>query len=340
MTETMLITGGAGFIGSNLVHLLLEESDARIIVIDALTYAGNLMNLNIAIRNERFVFIRGRIENAELIDYICRNYRITGIINAAAETHVDRSILDSSSFIQSNIVGVQVLLDAAIKFGLRFVQISTDEVYGSLGDHGTFTENSPLRPSSPYSASKAAADLLVQSFVATHGLNASITRCSNNYGAYQFPEKLIPLMICNALENKPLPVYGSGANIRDWIHVRDHAQAVWAVYQHGRDGEIFNIGARCEQRNIDIVKAILEMLGKPESLIKFVKERPGHDYRYAIDPSYAESRLQWRPQSNFVEALRETVAWYVENTEWVNAARSGEYRDYYSKQYGYALHML
>jgi dTDP-glucose 4,6-dehydratase len=334
MPETILLTGGAGFIGSNLAYLLLEESDARVVILDALTYAGNRMNLRGIESNPRLNFIRGSIENAELVEYLCGHFSVTGIINAAAETHVDRSIHSAAPFVQANVVGGQVLLDAAVKFGLRFVQISTDEVYGSLGAEGEFTEASPLRPSSPYSASKAATDLLVQSFVTTYGLNASITRCSNNYGPYQFPEKLIPLMICNALDDKPLPVYGNGANVRDWIHALDHARAVWATYRSGNPGEVFNIGARSEQRNIDVVRAILAILGKPESLITHVKDRPGHDFRYAIDPTYAETRLGWKPQAVFAEALRETVEWYVANPDWLAAVRSGAYREYLAKQYG------
>lgn len=334
MSETILLTGGAGFIGSNLADYLLEESDANIVVLDALTYAGNLLNLRKIENSPRLHFIRGHIENDDLINHVCIKYGITGIINAAAETHVDRSIHSAAPFVQANIVGTQVLLDASIKYGLRFLQISTDEVYGSLDEHGAFTESSPIRPSSPYSASKAAADMLTLSFVATYGLRASITRCSNNYGAYQFPEKLIPLMICNALDNKPLPVYGNGNNVRDWIYARDHARAIWAAYRLGEAGEIFNIGARCEMRNIDIVKMILAILNKPESLIQFTADRPGHDFRYAIDPSYAEMRLGWKPQAVFADALQKTVEWYVNNGEWLAATRSGEYRNYYMRQYG------
>ncbi|GAB1430149.1 dTDP-glucose 4,6-dehydratase [Ignavibacteria bacterium] len=334
MSETILLAGGAGFIGSNLADYLLAESDADIVILDALTYAGNLMNLRNIVNNTRLRFIHGHIENSEIVNHICTRYCISGIINAAAETHVDRSIHSAAPFVQANIVGTQVLLDAAVKYGLRFIQISTDEVYGSLGENGTFTESSPLRPSSPYSASKAAGDMLTLSFVATYGLRASITRCSNNYGAYQFPEKLIPLMICNALEDKPLPVYGNGNNVRDWIYARDHVRAIWAAYKFGEPGEVYNIGARCEMRNIDIVKMILAILDKPESLIKFTTDRPGHDFRYAIDPSYAEMRLGWKPQAVFADALKETVEWYINNDEWLTAARSGEYRNYYARQYG------
>lgn len=334
MHETILLTGGAGFIGTNLAYLLLEETDASVVILDALTYAGNRMNLQDIEVHPRCTFIHGRIENTELVEHICEQFDITGIINAAAETHVDRSIISAAPFVQANVVGTQVLLNAALNFDLRYVQVSTDEVYGSLGKEGSFTESSPLKPSSPYSASKAAADLLVQSFVTTYGVSASITRCSNNYGAYQFPEKLIPLMICNALEDKPLPVYGSGENVRDWIHARDHARAVWAVYERGNPGEVFNIGARSERKNIDVIQAILAILGKPESLIHYVKDRPGHDFRYAIESGYAERRLDWKPRVSFEEGLRETVEWYVANTAWLAAVRSGGYREYYTRQYG------
>lgn len=334
MHETILLTGGAGFIGTNLAYFLLEETDVSVVILDALTYAGNRVNLEGIEINPRCTFIQGRIENKELVEHICEKFYISGIINAAAETHVDRSIMSAAPFVQANVVGTQVLLDAALNFDLRYVQVSTDEVYGSLGSEGSFTESSPLKPSSPYSASKAAADLLVQSFVTTYGVSASITRCSNNYGAYQFPEKLIPLMICNAMEDKPLPVYGSGENVRDWIHARDHARAVWAAYECGNPGEVFNIGARSERKNIDVIQAILAILGKPESLIHYVKDRPGHDFRYAIESGYAEQRLEWKPRVSFEEGLRETVEWYVANTAWLAAVRSGGYREYYTRQYG------
>jgi len=334
--QTILVTGGAGFIGSNFIKFLLKNSsNYKIINLDALTYAGNLENLTEIEKNKNYNFIRGKIQDKDLIEKILKNNKINGIINFAAESHVDRSIMDATPFEETNIRGTLVLLDAAKKFGIdKFVQISTDEVYGSLGQTGYFTESTPLNPRSPYSASKASADHFVLAYVNTFGINASITRCSNNYGPYQFPEKLIPLMILNALEDKPLPIYGDGLNIRDWIYVDDHCDAVLKVYEKGRAGEVYNIGGNSERTNIDIVKTILKILNKPEKLIKFVKDRPGHDRRYAIDSSKIEKELGWKRKYSLELGLEKTVQWYVNNLDWCNRVRTGEYLEYYRKQYG------
>lgn len=334
MNTTILITGGAGFIGSNFVRYMLLHTEYSIVVVDALTYAGNPENLADFIADKRLSFIQERIEHTEKIREICNHYGVEGIINFAAETHVDRSIMDPSPFVTSNVMGTVSLLNIARELGLRFVQISTDEVYGSLGDDGYFTEHTPLQPSSPYSASKASADMFVQSFVHTFGVNASITRCSNNYGPYQFPEKLIPLMIVRALENATLPVYGDGKNVRDWIHVDDHNSAVWAVYCQGKKGEVYNIGASSEQYNIDIVKKILSSLGKSEHLITYVKDRPGHDRRYAIDSTKIMTELGWRPQISFADGLESTIEWYCAHQQWCNNIRNGDYQRYYQQLYG------
>ncbi|MBK7988610.1 MAG: dTDP-glucose 4,6-dehydratase [Ignavibacteria bacterium] len=331
---TILITGGAGFIGSNFVRYMLLHTEYSIVVVDALTYAGNPENLADFIADKRLSFIQERIEHTEKIREICNHYGVEGIINFAAETHVDRSIMDPSPFVTSNVMGTVSLLNIARELGLRYVQISTDEVYGSLGDDGYFTEHTPLQPSSPYSASKASADMFVQSFVHTFGVNASITRCSNNYGPYQFPEKLIPLMIVRALENTTLPVYGDGKNVRDWIHVDDHNSAVWAVYCQGKKGEVYNIGASSEQHNIDIVKKILSSLGKSEHLITYVKDRPGHDRRYAIDSTKIMTELGWRPQISFADGLESTIEWYCTHQQWCNNIRNGDYQRYYQQLYG------
>ncbi len=334
MNITILITGGAGFIGSNFVRYMLLHTEYSIVVVDALTYAGNPENLADFIADKRLSFIQERIEHTEKIREICNHYGVEGIINFAAETHVDRSIMDPSPFVTSNVMGTVSLLNIARELGLRYVQISTDEVYGSLGDDGYFTEHTPLQPSSPYSASKASADMFVQSFVHTFGVNASITRCSNNYGPYQFPEKLIPLMIVRALENTTLPVYGDGKNVRDWIHVDDHNSAVWAVYCQGKKGEVYNIGASSEQHNIDIVKKILSSLGKSEHLITYVKDRPGHDRRYAIDSTKIMTELGWRPQISFADGLESTIEWYCTHQQWCNNIRNGDYQRYYQQLYG------
>lgn len=335
MAKTILITGGAGFIGSNFIRYVLAESDVSVVNLDALTYAGNLENLTAVEGNSRYHFVHGRIENSELVRYICKEFKVDGIINFAAESHVDRSIENAQPFVDTNISGTLALMTIARELCLeRFLQVSTDEVYGSLGAHGEFTEESPLAPNSPYAAAKAAADCLVRSFVHTYNFPAVITRCSNNYGAYQFPEKLIPLMILNALENKPLPVYGDGLNVRDWISAHDHSAAVWLAYTNGKIGEVYNVGADSERKNIEVIKAILALTGKGEELISYVKDRPGHDRRYAIDSTKIRTELGWKPTVPFENGLAETVKWYQENSEWCAHVRSGEYMKYYQKQYG------
>lgn len=332
------VTGGAGFIGSAFVRLVLDnEPDAEIINFDALTYAGNLENLS-DITSERHRFVRGNICTAsqvlEALPGGC-----DAIFNFAAESHVDRSIHSAEEFLQTNVVGTQVLLDAARAKGVsRFVQISTDEVMGSLADDSDdyFTEDSPLQPNSPYAASKAAAEFMVRAARETFGIDAVITRCGNNYGPRQFPEKLIPLMIANAMNDEPLPVYGDGKNVRDWIYVDDHCRAIWLAYKRGRGGEAYNIGARNERHNIDVVRSILDALGKPHSLIKFVADRLGHDRRYAIDPAKAERELGWKPALSWDDGLAKTISWYLDNDTWVANVRSGDYREYYQKMYGTA----
>ena len=330
----LLITGGAGFIGSNFVRYILEQYPRyRVINLDKLTYAGNLENL-CGLENEpRHQFIQGDICEARAVDEILRK-GVEAVINFAAESHVDRSILESSDFIRTNIVGTHNLLEQCRKNRVgRFIQISTDEVYGSLGPSGMFTENSPLQPNSPYAASKASADLLVRSYHRTHAFPGIITRCSNNYGPCQFPEKLIPLLISNAMSGTPLPIYGDGLNVRDWIHVRDHCVAVDAVLHQGRPGEIYNIGARQQLPNLEIAKRVLKLLNKDENLITYVEDRPGHDRRYAIDPSKIERQLGWRPRVPFDDGLRETIEWYRRNPAWVEHVRSEEYRTYYDRMY-------
>jgi dTDP-glucose 4,6-dehydratase len=330
----LLITGGAGFIGSNFVRLILENhADYRVLNLDKLTYAGNLENLSGLENNPRHEFIQGDICEASAVGEVLGK-GVDAVINFAAESHVDRSILHSSEFIRTNIVGTHNLLELCRKHKVgRFIQISTDEVYGSLGPSGAFTELSPMLPNSPYAASKASADLLVRSYHRTHGFPAIITRCSNNYGPYQFPEKLIPLLISNALSGMPLPIYGDGLYVRDWIHVRDHCAAVDAVLHDGKDGEVYNVGARQELPNLDIARLILSLLNQDESLITFVEDRPGHDRRYAIDPSKVENQLHWHPRIQFDAGLRETIEWYRRNTTWVEHVRSGEYLTYYDRMY-------
>jgi dTDP-glucose 4,6-dehydratase len=334
--RAILVTGGAGFIGSNLVRLLLRERpDWTIVNLDKLTYAGNLESLADVGQDPRHVFVRGDIANAELVEHLLRAHRIDAVLNLAAESHVDRSILGPGIFVETNVAGTQVLLETARQAGLRrFVQVSTDEVYGSLGAQGRFTETSPLQPSSPYSASKTAADLLALSYQHTFKLDVVVTRCSNNYGPYQFPEKLIPLMIANALEDRRLPVYGDGLQVRDWIHVEDHCRGILAALESGVSGEVYNFGAENEQANLTTVRRLLALLGKPESLLEYVKDRPGHDRRYAIDAAKARSALGWSPRTQFDEGLAATVEWYVQNRSWWERVRSGEYRSYYEKNYG------
>lgn len=314
----VLVTGGAGFIGSNFIRYMLQQHEqVHIVNLDLLTYAGNSENLQEFTNDPRYTFVKGNIGDSQLVDDLIQQHNIDIIVNFAAESHVDRSIRDPRVFVETNVLGTQVLLEAARRHSVaKFVQISTDEVYGSLGDSGAFTESSPLMPNSPYSASKASADLLVRAYYETYGLPAVITRCSNNYGPYQFPEKLIPLMIIRALRDEPLPVYGDGRNVRDWLHVEDHCAAVDLVIRQGRIGEVYNIGGHNEQRNIDIVKRILQMLGKPESLIRFVEDRLGHDYRYAIDPTKLTTELGWKPKYTFDTGLSATVEWYVNHQEW------------------------
>lgn len=335
MSETLLITGGCGFIGSNFIKYLINTTETFIINLDSLTYAGNLSNLQELEGNSRYTFVKGSICDSKVLDKIVDKFKISGIINFAAESHVDRSILNSEPFVETNISGTIRLLELCKKHDLnRFVQISTDEVYGSLGNEGKFTENTPLDPNSSYSASKASADHFVRAYVNTFGINASITRCSNNYGPFQFPEKLIPLMIINALNEKKLPVYGDGKNVRDWIHVEDHCRAIWKVYQEGKKGQVYNIGAEHEEENINIVKMIIKILDKSESLIQYVVDRPGHDRRYAIDPTKMKTELNWSPKYNFEEGLRSTINWYVDNKDWWEKIISGEYKNYYKENYG------
>ena len=340
---TVLVTGGAGFIGSNFVlYLTNKYPDYRIVNLDVLTYAGNLDNLKKVESNPNYVFIKGDICDTELIEDLFNKYDFKYVVNFAAESHVDRSITDPQIFLKTNIMGTQILLDACKKYwlkdelkkGNKYLQVSTDEVYGSLGADGFFSETTPLAPNSPYSASKTSADCFVRAYHETFGLNVSITRCSNNYGPYQFPEKLIPLMISNALEDKELPVYGDGMNIRDWLYVEDHCRAIEMVMHNGKSGEVYNVGGHNEKANIEIVKLILEELGKPESLIKYVKDRLGHDRRYAIDATKIKDELGWEPTVMFDQGIRMTIKWYLDNLDWTNKIRSGEYKGYYEKMYG------
>lgn len=330
----ILVTGGAGFIGSNFIRYLLGKHESyEVLNLDLLTYAGNLDNLSGTKDNPRYNFVCGDIADYNCVKEVFSR-GIDYIVNFAAESHVDRSIEDSGIFIRTNVEGTRVLLEAARKFGVKkFLQVSTDEVYGSLASGGYFTENTPLDPSSPYSASKASADLLVQAYHRTYGLPVNITRCSNNYGPYQFPEKLIPLMITNALEDKSLPVYGDGLNIRDWLHVWDHCAALDLVLHEGKPGEVYNIGGNNEWTNIDIVRKILSELDKPNSLITYVKDRPGHDRRYAIDASKIKNELGWQPKFDFEYGLRKTIDWYCTNREWWEKIKSGEYRQFYERMY-------
>jgi len=331
--KKVIITGGAGFIGSNFVRYMLKKYPKyKIINIDDLTYCGNLENLSEIENNPNYTFIKGNIMDKKLINEIVPNSDY--IINFAAESHVDRSIEDPEIFIKTNILGTQNLLENARKHGImKFIQVSTDEVYGSLGEEGYFSEDTPLAPNSPYSASKAGADLMVRAYHKTYKLPINITRCSNNYGPYQFPEKLIPLMISNALENRELPVYGDGMNIRDWLHVYDHCSAIDLVMHHGKNGEIYNIGGNNEKTNIEIVKLILDHLGKDESMIKYIKDRPGHDRRYAIDSTKIRKELGWKPKYSFETGIKKTIKWYLDNIEWLKNVKSGEYISYYEKMY-------
>jgi dTDP-glucose 4,6-dehydratase len=332
---TILVTGGCGFIGSNFVRFMLEtRTETTIVNFDALTYAGNPENLADLKEHPRYHFVKGNICSRPAVDECIRKFGVDTIVNFAAESHVDRSITGPAIFIETNVAGTSILLDLAREHQTkRFLQVSTDEVYGSLGATGLFTESTPLHPNSPYAASKASADLLVMAYHRTFGLPVVITRCSNNYGPYQFPEKLIPLMIANAVDDKPLPVYGDGANVRDWLFVRDHCAAIDRVLQDGRPGEVYNIGGNNEWKNIDIVKLLLKKLGKGEDLIKFVKDRLGHDRRYAIDATKISTELNWRPNVSFEEGLGATVDWYLANEPWWRRIVSGEYQRYYREMY-------
>ncbi|MEC0245093.1 dTDP-glucose 4,6-dehydratase [Paenibacillus chitinolyticus] len=331
----LLVTGGAGFIGSNFVlYMLKKYPDYQIINLDALTYAGNLENLQTVENHPNYRFLKGDISDRNAVEQAF-DYGVDVVVNFAAESHVDRSILDPGIFVQANVMGTQVLLDAAKARGItKFVQVSTDEVYGSLGETGLFSETTPLAPNSPYSASKAGGDMLVRAYHETFGLPVNITRCSNNYGPYQFPEKLIPLMIANALDGKSLPVYGDGLNIRDWLYVEDHCSAIDLVLHSGRNGEVYNIGGNNERTNLVIIQTILAALGKSEQLITFIQDRPGHDRRYGIDASKITAELGWQPKHNFESGIQETIRWYLDNKEWWERIRSGAYQSYYEQQYG------
>jgi len=336
----ILVTGCCGFIGSNFIrHILAKHKDYRIVNIDKLTYAGNLENLKDVEGDARYEFVRGDIADEKFVVQLLEKHKgkmFDGLINFAAESHVDRSIMGGDDFIRTNIEGVHILLKAAMNFGIaRFVQISTDEVYGSLhADDPPFTEENNIKPNSIYSASKAAADLLARAYFKTHGYCTIVTRCSNNYGPYQFPEKLIPLFVSNLLENKEVPVYGDGMQVRDWIYVDDHSEAIDLVLRKGRPGEVYNIGADNEVANIDLTKTLLRHLNKPESLIKYVKDRPGHDRRYAMNSYKIRQELGWRPYVDFETGLERTVKWYIDNREWWQRIKSGEYMKYYEKWYG------
>lgn len=330
----ILVTGGAGFIGSNFIRYVLAQHPAdEVVNLDALKYAGNLETLADIADDPRYCFIHGDITDPDCVEDAMQG--TTAIINFAAESHVDRSIEQPEDFLHSNVTGTLVLLQAAKRAGVRrFVQVSTDEVYGSLGASGCFTESSPLRPSSPYAASKAAADLLALSFWTTYGLPVVVTRCSNNFGPYQFPEKVIPLFVTNALADHPLPLYGDGLNVRDWIYVQDHCAALDLLLRNGRAGEVYNVGASNERTNLELTERILALLGKPLSLIHHIGDRPGHDRRYALDAGKVRAELGWRPVHAFEEALRQTVLWYRDNPTWWQHVKSGDYRTYYQRMYG------
>ncbi len=336
---TIIVTGGAGFIGSNFIFYMMDRHpDYRIVCLDSLTYAGNLSTLKSVLDKPNFRFVKEDICDRQAVDKLFREEHPDMVVNFAAETHVDRSIEDPGVFLNTNIMGTAVLMDACRKYGIkRFHQVSTDEVYGDLPlDRPDlfFTETTPINPSSPYSAAKASADFLVMAYHRTFGLPVSISRCSNNYGPYQFPEKLIPLMIANALADKPLPVYGEGINVRDWLYVEDHCKAIDLIIHNGREGEVYNIGGHNEMRNIDIVKIILKQLDKPESLITHVTDRKGHDMRYAIDPAKIHAELGWLPETMFNDGIKKTIQWYLDNRDWWEEIISGEYQNYYEKMYG------
>ncbi len=332
--KSLLITGGAGFIGSNFVHHVLDKyPDHEVVVYDKLTYAGNLDNLQDVADDPRYSFVRGDICDMELVQEVIREYEIEGIVNFAAETHVDRSILEPGSFIRTDVYGTHVLLEAVRNFGLEMiVHISTDEVYGSVAE-GSSVETHGLLPNSPYSASKAGADLMCRAYHVTYGVPVVITRGSNNFGPYQYPEKVIPLFITNALVDEPLPLYGDGLNVRDWLYVLDHCEAIDLMLHEGQDGEIYNVGGGNELTNMQLTEAILELMGKPKSLIRFVEDRPGHDRRYSLDCTKIHE-LGWQPRHNFAEALEATVRWYADNRWWWEKIKTGDYASYYQRQYG------
>ncbi|ASS67325.1 MULTISPECIES: dTDP-glucose 4,6-dehydratase [unclassified Paenibacillus] len=331
----LLVTGGAGFIGSNFVLYMAQKYPGyEIVNVDALTYAGNLENLKSVEQHPGYHFVKADITNRAELEPIFQA-GVDVVANFAAESHVDRSILEPDVFVKTNVLGTQALLELSKQYGVKkFVQVSTDEVYGTLGETGLFTEETPLAPNSPYSASKAGADLLVRAYHETFGLPVNITRCSNNYGPYQFPEKLIPLIIQNALQDKPLPVYGDGLNVRDWLYVEDHCSAIDLVIHQGVNGEVYNIGGRNERTNIHVVKTILEELGKPEALIHYVKDRQGHDKRYAIDADKIRNELGWSPQHDYESGIRTTIRWYLDNEEWMKGVLNGSYQSYFKLQYG------
>lgn len=333
--RTILVTGGAGFIGSNFVRMVLSEHpDVRVVNLDLLTYAGNLESLGEFLNHKNHIFVKGDICDGKLVNDLVVQYKIDAIVNFAAESHVDRSLVEPGVFIQTNVTGTLTLLKVALDHKLeRFLQVSTDEVYGSLGPEGFFTETTPLSPNSPYSASKASADMLVRAFSHSWGLRCNITRCSNNYGPYQFPEKMIPLMIHNALNDKELPVYGDGLYIRDWLYVYDHCTAIWKVLTQAEPGTIYNVGGNNEKTNLEVVGIILERLGKPKTLIRHVKDRPGHDRRYAIDSGKIMKELNWKPTVTFEEGIVKTIDWYLANTGWLNHIVSGQYQQYYQSMY-------
>ena len=334
----LLVTGGAGFIGSNFIYYLLENKpEYDIVCLDKLTYAGNLKTLDEALKSDRFRFVRGDIADREFVDALFKEEKFDKVVNFAAESHVDRSIESPEVFLRTNIMGTASLLDASRKYGVeRYHQVSTDEVYGDLPLEAKdlfFTEETPIHTSSPYSASKASADLLTLAYFRTYGMNVTVSRCSNNYGPYHFPEKLIPLMISRALNDESLPVYGNGLNVRDWLYVEDHCKAIEMILDKGRAGEVYNIGGHNERTNIEVVKTILRQLGKPESLITYVKDRAGHDLRYAIDPAKISNELGWTPETDFDSGIKKTVEWYLNNLKWWEDIISGEYADYYERMY-------
>ncbi len=332
----LLVTGGAGFIGSTLIRVILKDRpDWTLVNLDALTYAGNLETLADLEGESRLAFVKGDIADSAAVAACLKAHPVDAVLNLAAESHVDRSILDASAFVRTNVDGTRVMLAAAMATGVRrFVQVSTDEVYGSLGKTGLFREDSPIAPNSPYAASKASADLMGRAFHHTFGMDVVITRCSNNYGPYQFPEKLIPLFVSNAMDAKPLPVYGDGLQVRDWIHVEDHARGILAALEKGKSGEVYNLGGGNERTNLEITKLVLSETGRDEGLIRHVQDRPGHDRRYAIDDAKARRELGWAPRVDFEHGIRETVRWYVEHRPWWERVKSGAYRDYYERQYG------